>query len=51
MSNEQVRVKVRRQGRRLNEAQRQWWALVKDIAVLAVAIAAVGLLAYFGWQR
>ncbi len=51
MSNEEVRVRVRCQGRRLNEAQREGRALVKDIAVLAAAIAAAGLLAYFGWQR
>jgi hypothetical protein len=51
MSNEEARPKVRRQGRRLDDAQREWWALVKDIAVLAAAIAAAGLLAYFGWHR
>lgn len=50
MSSEQGHARVRRQGKRLNAAQKEARALAKDFAVLVAIVGAIALLAYFGWR-
>ena len=49
MSDKAAGGKVRRQGRRLDAAQRERWALARDVLTLVLVLSAIGALAYLGW--